>query len=80
MATILVADDRPTNRQFLVTLLGYVGHRVLEASDGLEALEVVRAEPPDLMIVDIVMPRMDGVEFVRELRRDPKFKTQPPTA
>ena len=43
MATILIVDDRATNRQFLVTLLGYVGHRVLEAADGIEALEVAHA-------------------------------------
>lgn len=73
MATILIADDRATNRQFLVTLLGYLGHRLLEASDGVEALELMDSENPDLLIVDIVMPRMDGIEFVRELRRKSRF-------
>ncbi len=69
MATILIVDDRPVNRQFLATLLGYTGHKIVEAADGVEALEVVRRERPDLAIVDIVMPNMDGIEFVRELRR-----------
>jgi CheY-like chemotaxis protein len=71
MATILVVDDRPTNREFLVTLLGYKGHRLLEAGDGAEALEMARVRRPDLIIVDLVMPVMDGYEFVRQLRADP---------
>ena len=70
MATILIVDDRQTNRDFLVTLLGYRGHRLLEAADGAEALEVVRAARPDLIISDILMPTMDGYEFVRQLRAD----------
>ena len=71
MATILVLDDRPANRDFLVTLLGYAGHQLLEAADGVEGLAVVRAEMPDLVIVDIVMPTIDGFEFMRRLRADP---------
>jgi PAS domain S-box-containing protein len=70
MPTILVVDDRPENRSFLATLLGYKGHRLLEASDGEEALEVVRAERPDLIIADLLMPTMDGYEFVRRLRAE----------
>jgi diguanylate cyclase (GGDEF)-like protein/PAS domain S-box-containing protein len=71
MATILVVDDRPVNRQFLVTLLGYGGHYLLEAEDGVDALEQTRAEHPDLVISDILMPTMDGVEFARQLRANP---------
>ena len=71
MAKILVVDDRPTNRQFLLTLLGYTGHRLLEAADGAEALDLVRAERPDLVITDILMPTLDGYEFVQQLRADP---------
>jgi|GEM_PF-736683 len=71
MATILVVDDRPTNREFLKTLLAYQDHRVIEAADGVEALAVARAERPDLVISDILMPTMDGYEFVHRLRADP---------
>ncbi|TMH87341.1 MAG: response regulator [Betaproteobacteria bacterium] len=71
MAKILIVDDRPTNRQFLLTLLGYTGHRLLEAADGAEALDLARAERPDLVITDILMPTMDGYEFVQQLRADP---------
>src|SRR5437870_5454098 len=73
MATILIVDDRPTNRQFLLTLLGYTEHRLLEAADGAEALALVRAERPDLVITDILMPTMDGYEFVQKLRAEPEL-------
>ena len=77
MATILIVDDRPTNRQFLLTLLGYSDHRLLEAANGADALERVRAERPDLVITDILMPTMDGYEFVRHLRADPDLAPMP---
>ncbi len=69
-ATILVVDDHAPSRQFLTTLLGYEKYRVLEASDGMEALAVARAEKPDLILSDVLMPTMDGYEFVRQLRND----------
>ena len=70
MAKILIADDRPLNREFLVVLLGHRGHRLLEANDGAEALAIARAEHPELVIADVLMPTMDGYEFVRQLRAD----------
>ncbi|MGZ5159732.1 MAG: EAL domain-containing protein [Burkholderiales bacterium] len=75
MARILIVDDRPDNREFLVTLLGYQQHELFEARDGAEALEVARAERPDLVVTDILMPTMDGYEFVRQLRSDPSIAT-----
>jgi CheY-like chemotaxis protein len=71
VATILVVDDRAINRQLLITLLGYYGHELYEAADGAQALELARAEHPDLIISDILMPTMDGVTFARSLRADP---------
>src|ERR1044071_3585485 len=73
MAKILIVDDSPANRSFLVTLLGYGGHVLRECSDGLEALALVSAERPDLVIADILMPTMDGYEFVRRLRSTPEI-------
>jgi PAS domain S-box-containing protein len=70
MATILVVDDRPDNRSFLVTLLGYSGHQLVEAMDGEEALTKARDHRPDLVITDLLMPTMDGFEFVRRLRSE----------
>jgi len=77
VATILIIDDRPINRAFLVTLLGYHGHRLVEAADGTEGLVVARAVHPDLVITDILMPTMDGYEFVRRLRADPALTQTP---
>ncbi|MEO8628799.1 MAG: response regulator, partial [Betaproteobacteria bacterium] len=70
MATILVVDDRAINRNLLVTLLGYSGHRLLEARDGAEAMDIVRRDKPDLIITDLLMPNMNGFEFVRAIRED----------
>ncbi len=77
MAKILVVDDRPINRQFLVTLLGYSGHQLLEAADGKEALATARASRPDLVITDILMPTMDGIEFTKRLRAEPSIAATP---
>src|SRR6267378_1249835 len=77
MATILVVDDHPTNRDLLVTVLGYGGHTTLEASDGEQALALAKAERPDLIISDIVMPSMDGYELTRRLREDPEIGRTP---
>jgi len=70
MATILILDDRQINREFLVTLLGYAGYHMLECADGAAALELTRAKRPDLIICDMVMPTMDGLEFAKALRGD----------
>src|ERR1700721_3020509 len=68
VATILIVEDSPTSREYLVTTLEHAGHRLHQAKDGSEALAVVLAEHPDLIICDILMPTMDGYEFVRRLR------------
>jgi signal transduction histidine kinase/CheY-like chemotaxis protein len=77
MAKVLVADDKASNREFISTLLGYAGHEVLEAEDGAEALEKARASHPELVIADVLMPVMDGFEFVRQLRNDPTIAKTP---
>jgi PAS domain S-box-containing protein/diguanylate cyclase (GGDEF)-like protein len=70
MAKILVVDDLPANRALVVTMIGHGGHQALEAADGAEALAMVQTHRPDLVISDILMPTMDGYEFVRQLRAD----------
>src|SRR5579884_4138463 len=77
MSTILVADDRPHNREFLVTLLGYRHHRVIQSEDGSQALALARSERPDLEISDILMPHMDGYELLRNLRATPELARVP---
>jgi CheY-like chemotaxis protein len=86
MATILIVDDHVLNREFLMTLLSYGGHRLLEAANGAEGLKMVLAEKPDLVISDILMPNMDGYEFVTRMHAHaetadvPVISTPPPTA
>jgi signal transduction histidine kinase len=77
MATILVLDDRATNRDVLVTLLGYAGYTTLEAQNAEVALNVVRAARPNLVIADVLMPDIDGFAFVRMLRSDPSIASTP---
>ena len=77
MASILVVDDHPLNREVIASLLRPQGHTVLEASHGEEALERVRTHAPDLVITDILMPLMDGYEFVRRLRSDSALREIP---
>jgi PAS domain S-box-containing protein len=71
VTSILVVDDNAINRKLLSTLLRFEGYSVLEANDGAQGLEVARRERPHLIISDIVMPTMDGYEFVRQIRADP---------
>ena len=71
MARILVVDNNPADRRWYITLLGNYGHRLLEASDGVEALAMAQAELPELIITDILMPHMDGFSLVRRLRAEP---------
>jgi CheY-like chemotaxis protein len=78
LATILIVDDNPSIRQFLLTLLGYGGHRLVEASDGNEALEKVRAQRPDLIITDLAMPGLSGYDFARQLRGSSESGPTPP--
>jgi len=71
MATILIVDTNETDRNAYNSLLGNFGHRMLEAVNGMEALELARTELPDLIITDIIMPGMDGFTLVRRLRAEP---------
>jgi diguanylate cyclase (GGDEF)-like protein len=73
MANILVVDDNATNRRLLTVILKHEGHVTLEAGDGSDGLAAARATRPQLVISDILMPSMDGYEFVRRLRLDPEL-------
>ena len=66
--TILVADDDPHIRQLLMFALGKAGLDAIEAADGEAALAIAMAEQPDLIVLDINMPRLDGLEVCRRLR------------
>lgn len=67
-ATILIADDDPHIRQVVRFALEKAGYQTIEASDGAKALEFISAQNPDLVILDVMMPEMDGTEVCRRLR------------
>lgn len=69
MAKILVAEDERDIRDLITFTLQYAGHEVIAASNGAEAIEVARAEKPDLIIVDVRMPLMTGYEACRVLKQ-----------
>jgi CheY-like chemotaxis protein len=71
LARILVVDDEPDLRFLLRRIFERAGYEVVEASHGGDALEAVRASLPDLVVTDIMMPVMDGVELIRRLRAHP---------
>jgi len=75
--TILIVDDHAINREFLSTLLGYSGFRTVEASNGRAALEIARNEGPALIISDVLMPMMDGIELANLLHADPQTSQIP---
>ena len=77
-AKILVADDEPDvlfMTSFSLRSLG--GYQVLEAHDGAEAVEIARRERPDLIVLDVKMPRMTGYEACRQIREDPELHATP---
>jgi signal transduction histidine kinase/DNA-binding response OmpR family regulator len=74
---ILVAEDDAEARELLLLSLADGDYDLLEAADGIEALHLLRTEHPDLLITDIVMPRMDGYELVRKLRQDESMSATP---
>jgi len=80
MKTILIADDKPTGRELVRTVLENAGYSVVEAGDGTEALRVARESSPDLIILDLHMPRIDGFGVIEQLRRDQQFAQTPVVA
>ena len=70
METVLVVDDEPTLREVVVRYLERAGYRALEAGDGDEAEVLLRNQPPDLVILDLMLPGTDGLELCRRIRAD----------
>jgi len=75
VAKILVVDDEPNNRLLLATVLEHVGHEIVEAKDGAEALRLAAYGAPDLVIMDLHMPGLSGADFLMALRAEPGLKT-----
>jgi CheY-like chemotaxis protein len=72
MKRILVVDDDPATREVVQELLESFDYAVASAGDGVEALELIRREPPDILLLDLRMPRMNGREVLEALRADPR--------
>ena len=77
MQTILLADDEKPLRILVHTTLECSDFRILEASDGVEALETARRERPDLVVLDWMMPLLTGIEVAKRLRQDPATASIP---
>jgi CheY-like chemotaxis protein len=77
MKKILVADDKATSRELVRIALEHSGYVVYEASDGAEALHSARDIMPDLIILDLHMPVLDGFGVIQEIRRDARLATTP---
>jgi|SRR5579883_2060152 twitching motility two-component system response regulator PilH len=77
MSIVLIVEDSIAQREMITDLLKASGLTVTHASDGVEALEAMQTEPPDLVVLDIVMPRMNGYEVCRRLKSDPKTQNVP---
>ena len=79
-ALILVVDDFEDNREIYAQFLRFSGYRVAEAVDGLDALAKAAALRPDLIVMDLSLPRLDGWEATRQLKQDPATSTIPVVA
>lgn len=77
MSTVLVVEDSVPQREMITDLLKGSGLNVAVASDGMEALEKMQGGVPDVVVLDIVMPRMNGYEFCRRLKADPATQNVP---
>ncbi len=77
MANILIIDDSPTDVRVFTTLLERAGHKVDSVNNAEEGIERVRAELPALVIMDVIMPGMNGFQATRTLTRDPVTKDVP---
>ncbi len=80
MTKILVADDKATGRELVRAVLENSGYEVYEAGNGAEALELARQVQPDLIVLDLHMPVLDGFGVIEELRRDARFASTPVVA
>ena len=76
-ARILIVDDQPMNVDILQTRLAFHGYEILTATDGEEALAIAKAQQPDLILLDIMMPKMDGIEVCRHLKADAALPFMP---
>ena len=71
---VLVVDDHPVNLKVATYALKFSGYQISEATNAIQALEVIKQQPPDLILMDISLPGMDGLTLTRQLKADPATK------
>jgi CheY-like chemotaxis protein len=76
-AYILIVDDDPDILENIITILETLPYRLATARDGKQCMELIKQEIPDLLILDLLMPRMDGWGVIREMRSEPRFTSVP---
>jgi CheY-like chemotaxis protein len=77
MTTVLIVEDNERNMRLMRLLLRPLGYTLLEATDGKEALATLEEQTPDIILVDIQLPDVDGLEITRRLRQNPRFTKTP---
>ena len=77
MARILIVDDSPTQTLSLAKILKKHGHDTLTAKDGAEGIEIAKAELPDLILMDVVMPKINGFQATRQITKNPSTRHIP---
>jgi len=77
MSTVLVVEDSPVAREVVMKILEREGYNVVGAGNGLEALDRLHSETPDLVLLDVMMPEMDGLTLLKEMRDEPQYKELP---
>ena len=77
MKTILVVDDDPVSRGLIRDILAFQSYDILEADSGQQALDMIEHKPPDLVLMDLQMPRLDGYQVLARLRRNLRIPTIP---
>ncbi len=77
MAKILIAEDEPDIRALVKFALEYAGHEIVQAEDGMQAIEMARKAKPELVLMDVRMPKMNGLEACAEMKADNELKDTP---
>ena len=77
MKKILVVDDDPVIQRLLGEILGSEGYQILQAADGIDAMVIIRREKPDLVLLDIMMPHLNGYDVCRTIKFDSELKMIP---